>query len=154
MTDVLIIGSGPVGSAFARLIPSSLRVTMIEAGPLAAEPPGVNVRNIDDELAVEARRRSQGPAAAPEAGSAVPVQVQGTITARDGTYLVDPGNDGTSAAWARCGRARRPSRATRRSSHSWTRGSGGPRSTPPRDCSRAPPTPSRTGRTCGSSESG
>src|SRR3954451_20564387 len=95
MTDVLIIGSGPVGAAFAWLVSEAdprLAVTVVEGGPLAAEPAGVNVRNIDEESAVEARRRSQGPGSAPEAGSVVPVQVPGTITARDGTYLVDPGN--------------------------------------------------------------
>jgi pyranose oxidase len=104
VTDVLIVGSGPVGAAYARLIAEAdarLGITMLDAGPLLAEPPGVNVRNLPDETAqAHARRGAQGPTSAPEAGSAVPVQVHGTITARDGTYLVDPGNAGMPAAAA------------------------------------------------------
>jgi choline dehydrogenase-like flavoprotein len=102
-TDVAIVGSGPVGAAFARLLTEAnqgLDVTVFDAGPLLAEPPGVNVRNLaDPEAQARARTGSAGPQRA-DAASGVPVQVQGTVTAREGTYLVDPGSVGMPAAAA------------------------------------------------------
>jgi len=45
-TDVLIVGSGPLGIAAARrLAESGLRVTVVEAGPAITEPPGSHFRN-------------------------------------------------------------------------------------------------------------
>ncbi len=102
--DALIVGSGPVGAAFARFIldhrPTS-RVLMVEAGPRLTEPPGRNIRNLPDE---DDRNRARARAGGPEAaasGAVLPLSLEGTITARDGTYLVDPdcaarGGDGQS----------------------------------------------------------
>jgi choline dehydrogenase-like flavoprotein len=49
MVDVLIVGSGPVGSAFARTVLDhrpSTDVLMVEVGPPLTDQPGMNVRNL------------------------------------------------------------------------------------------------------------
>jgi choline dehydrogenase-like flavoprotein len=64
--DVLIVGSGPVGSAYARLIAESrpqTTITMVEMGPRLTEPPGVNVSNLPPEERERAQLASQGPEA-------------------------------------------------------------------------------------------
>ena len=63
--DVIIVGSGPVGSAYARILAErapQLRVLMLEAGPRLTNVPGVNVRNETDP-AERARLQlvSEGP---------------------------------------------------------------------------------------------
>jgi len=55
--DVLIVGSGPIGCAYARILAErapGLRVLMLEAGPRLTEIPGVNVRN-ETDAALRAR---------------------------------------------------------------------------------------------------
>ncbi len=50
--DVVIVGSGPTGSAYARVLVDALpdaKVLMVEAGPVITEPPGWHVSNIVDE---------------------------------------------------------------------------------------------------------
>lgn len=45
--DLLIVGSGPVGAAFARQVCTALpdvRILMVEAGPHLTDRPGMNVR--------------------------------------------------------------------------------------------------------------
>lgn len=73
--DVLIVGSGPVGSAFACSIAAlapSARILMVEAGPRLTERPGMHVRNIPDDHERElARRRSEGPSGEEQAAEAV-----------------------------------------------------------------------------------
>ncbi|WP_208646161.1 hypothetical protein [Amycolatopsis thermalba] len=63
--DVAIVGSGPCGAAYARILSETrphLRLATFEAGPLLADPPGVHVKNIADPAARErAQRRSEGP---------------------------------------------------------------------------------------------
>lgn len=101
-TDLLIIGSGPVGSAFARLVGearSDLSITMVELGPQVSRPPGANVRNLEPELRDEARERSQGPRGVPSGDEERPLHIEGTIMSPGGTYLVAPGHqDGMPAA--------------------------------------------------------
>lgn len=63
--DVVIIGSGPTGSAYARTIADqapSARVLMVESGPIVADPPGFHFSNILDEaVRLKAQLDSQGP---------------------------------------------------------------------------------------------
>jgi choline dehydrogenase-like flavoprotein len=91
--DLLIVGSGPVGSTYARVVSERLpqiRILMVDAGPVLTDPPGLNLKNLDDEGAVRrARELSEGPA--------VPEPAQ-TVRARPGTHLVEPGSAGMPAA--------------------------------------------------------
>jgi C-glycoside oxidase len=103
--DLLIVGSGPVGSTFARVLAERVpgaRILMLEAGPVLTDPPGLNLKNLDDpdELA-RARERSQGPPQVPTGDVGIPV-VEGTITARQGTHLADPGGAMPAAAMSTC----------------------------------------------------
>jgi choline dehydrogenase-like flavoprotein len=63
--DVVIIGSGPAGSTYARLIcdqAPGARVLVVEAGPVVSQPPGAHVNTITDPAARErAQVASQGP---------------------------------------------------------------------------------------------
>jgi choline dehydrogenase-like flavoprotein len=63
--DVLIIGSGPTGSAYARTILGArpeARVLMVEVGPVLAGSPGRHVRTLSDPAEREAAQiASQGP---------------------------------------------------------------------------------------------
>ena len=97
---MLVVGSGPVGAAYVRLLTRArpdLDVLVVDAGPVVTSPPGANVRNTADPAEQErARLAAQGQA---QAGTdAVPLDIPGTITARQGTYLLDPGNDQMPAA--------------------------------------------------------
>src|SRR3712207_1265776 len=61
--DVLIVGSGPVGSAFARTI-RDLRpratIAIVERGPLITAPPAQNVPNLPAPERAGAYQRSSG----------------------------------------------------------------------------------------------
>jgi choline dehydrogenase-like flavoprotein len=99
--DLLIVGSGPVGSTYARVISERVpdaRILMVDAGPVLTDPPGLNLKNLDDpdELA-RARERSQGPDPSARSAAGIPT-VEGTITARQGTHLLEPGSAGMPAA--------------------------------------------------------
>lgn len=63
--DVIIVGSGPTGAAYARTLADTLptaRVLMVEAGPVTTDPPGYHLSNItDDALRAKAQLASQGP---------------------------------------------------------------------------------------------
>lgn len=113
--DVVIVGSGPSGSAWARTILDrwpSARVLMVEAGPLISDPPGSHVRAIADaDERRAAQLASQGVHSAPadldriktaiggvEAGLAGrPVPLPGTWML-DAADAVQPGEDGLPAA--------------------------------------------------------
>lgn len=98
--DVLVVGSGPVSAAYVRLLTQArpdLDVLVVEAGPVLSEPPGMNLRNVADPVRQEqARLLAQGPAR--PGTDALALDIPGTITARQGTYLVAPGNDQMPAA--------------------------------------------------------
>lgn len=94
-TDLLIIGSGPVGSTFARLVHEQrpgTSITMIELGPQVSSPAGTNVRNLPVAERDAARERSQGPQGVPRGDSARGLQVEGTVISPGGTYLASPGH--------------------------------------------------------------
>jgi pyranose oxidase len=102
---VVVVGSGPIGSAYARVILEShptATVTMFEAGPQLTAVPGESVRNIADPVAKErAREMSQGPQAGDHRESlGIPagVVVEGMFTARQGTHLLDFGGEGSAHA--------------------------------------------------------
>ncbi len=67
--DVAIIGSGPAGVTYARLICEQVpdaRVLLVESGPAVSQPPGTHVNTITDPGArAAAQVASQGPAQHP-----------------------------------------------------------------------------------------
>jgi choline dehydrogenase-like flavoprotein len=96
--DVAIVGSGPTGAAYARVLSElrpDLEIATFEVGPHLSEPPdqhpGSHVKNIIDEVArAAAQRRSEGPLA-PDA--------EDRRLRRPGTFLLprgyqQPGQDG------------------------------------------------------------
>ncbi|MBN9605336.1 MAG: GMC family oxidoreductase N-terminal domain-containing protein [Actinomycetales bacterium] len=91
--DVAIVGSGPTGAAYARILSErapGARVAMFEVGPTVSDPPGSHVKNIaDPEARAEAQRRSEGRGATGGA-AASPVEMAGR-RARAGTYLLRDG---------------------------------------------------------------
>lgn len=62
---MIIVGSGPAGSTYARLICDQLpdaRVLLVEAAPVVSQPPGAHVNTIEDPGArARAKVASQGP---------------------------------------------------------------------------------------------
>lgn len=80
--DVIVVGSGPVGTAVARELADlrpSLRLLVLEAGPVLGETPGGHVKNIAD-----ADARNRALAALPTGPQPPP----GGTPARPGTALV------------------------------------------------------------------
>lgn len=102
---IAVVGSGPIGSAYARLLLEGLpdaRVIMFEAGPQLTDRPGESVRNIaDPDEKSRARELSQGPQAGEfreSLGIPSGTVVEGMFTARQGTHLFDFGGAGSAHA--------------------------------------------------------
>jgi choline dehydrogenase-like flavoprotein len=112
--DVVVIGSGPVGSAFARVLKDdapAARILLVESGPLISRPPGRHVKTITDPAEREAAQvASQGPVQVEQAAFGAAARARAVaageplpISARPGTWLlgpgaVQPGEDGMPAA--------------------------------------------------------
>ena len=99
-TDILIIGSGPVGATFARILSKqkpNAKIMMIDAGPKVSDKIGQHVKNITDPKAMEtAQILSQGPkktaypmiSVAERAMAVQRGELSADILARAGTHLV------------------------------------------------------------------
>ncbi|MGY1735773.1 GMC oxidoreductase [Geodermatophilus sp. SYSU D00684] len=108
--DVAVVGSGPCGAAYARILSErcpDATIAVFEVGPLLADPPGVHVKNIADPAErARAQRRSEGPA--PLGADTPPDTMEGYATpeprlVRPGTFLLasgyrQPGEDGLPGA--------------------------------------------------------
>lgn len=98
--DIVIVGSGPVGSAVARTVADEapdLDILLVEAGPALSDPPGRHVKTLPK---AEDIARAQVLA---QAGRVSRPSQAGRIAARPGTYLisdgvVDPDGTGMPAA--------------------------------------------------------
>ena len=97
--DVAIVGSGPSGAAYARVLSElrpDLEIATFEVGPVVSDPPGAHVKNIADEAArTAAQRASEGPTASTQAGDGR-LRRAGTFLLADG-YQFD-GEDGIPSA--------------------------------------------------------
>jgi len=93
--DVVIVGSGPTGAAYARILSErapDASIAMFEVGPTVSDPPGAHVKNIEDPVArAEAQERSEGPGAGAATVSSPGAVKSGERRARPGTYLLDDG---------------------------------------------------------------
>lgn len=93
--EVAIVGSGPAGSTYARLICDQLpdaRVLLVEAGPVVSQPPGAHVNTIEDPGArARAKLASQGPT---QYSYGIPTAEQRLLAhrrTRDGSILAHTG---------------------------------------------------------------
>ena len=72
--DVLIVGSGPAGSTYARTIGDALpsaRILMVEVGPVVPGRRGDHTQNMTDEERTAAQLLTQGPDAGIERSAAL-----------------------------------------------------------------------------------
>lgn len=98
--DVLVIGSGPAGSTYARTIGDAVpqaRILMVELGPHLPGPRGEHTQNLSEEGKHAAQLASQGPDAGIERAQAlsdiaagVDPGVEFRQTVLPGLHFVDP----------------------------------------------------------------
>jgi len=93
--DVVIVGSGPTGAAYARILSEQApgaRIVMLEVGPVVSDPPGAHVKNIEDPAArAQAQRASEGPGAGAATVDGPGAVKAGDRRARPGTFLLQDG---------------------------------------------------------------
>ncbi|WP_193598051.1 GMC oxidoreductase [Microbacterium sp. YJN-G] len=93
--DVAIVGSGPTGATYARILTERAphaTIAMFEVGPTVSQPPGAHVKNIEDaEQRTHAQRRSEGPGAGSATVNSPGAVRSGERRARPGTYLLADG---------------------------------------------------------------
>ena len=91
--DVIIVGSGPSGSAYARILHEQahqMRVLMVEVGPALSARPGLHIKNI---AGVQERETAQLASQGPVTSFAPQASVPGS--GRPGTFLL--GTSGPSS---------------------------------------------------------
>jgi choline dehydrogenase-like flavoprotein len=104
---VVIVGSGPTGCAYARLICDQVpeaRVLIVEAGPVVSQPPGTHVNTIvDDRARARAKVASQGPVRhsynIPPSGQellALRLGQDGPILPHEGLFLLSAGQENSA----------------------------------------------------------
>lgn len=93
--DVAIIGSGPAGATYARILSEEVpdaTIAMFEVGPTVSDPPGAHVKNIaDPSQRAQAQRDSEGPGAGAETMSNPGAVKDGQRRGRAGTFLLESG---------------------------------------------------------------
>ena len=91
MRHVVVVGSGPIGSAFARSLHDrdrNVTITMFEVGPNATSPTGRHVRTLENVAELEAAQLlCQGPKTGVKEDASK--MHTGVVLARPGTYLVE-----------------------------------------------------------------
>lgn len=93
--DVVIVGSGPNGAAYARILSElapDVSIAMFEVGPTVSDPPGSHVKNIEDaEQRALAQAGSEGPGERAATISDPGAAKSGQRRGRAGTYLLPDG---------------------------------------------------------------
>lgn len=93
--DVVIVGSGPTGSAYARILSErapGTTIAMFEVGPTVSDPPGAHVKNIADPAErARAQVASEGPGERGEKVASPGAARAGVRGARPGTFLLEEG---------------------------------------------------------------
>lgn len=93
--DVVIVGSGPTGSAYARILSErapEATIAMLEVGPTVSDPPGAHMKNIADPAArARAQVASEGPGERGEKVASPGAAKVGVRGARPGTFLLEDG---------------------------------------------------------------
>lgn len=96
--DVVIVGTGPAGAAYARILSEErpdLSIVQFDVGPLVSDPPGAHVKNLlDDDTRAAAQRRSEGPGPAHHHSSTDTLDGYASDAerlVRPGTFLLEDG---------------------------------------------------------------
>jgi choline dehydrogenase-like flavoprotein len=96
--DVVIVGTGPAGAAYARILSEErpdLRILQFDAGAVITDPPGAHVKNlVDDDARAAAQRLSEGPNPSTTHESTDTLDGYASEAARvvrAGTYLLEEG---------------------------------------------------------------